>query len=86
MLLLRDCQTANEPEVADLYPAFRVDEDVRGLEVAMDETEGVEVVEGGEELVEGVLVVTWGQDVVAGWSGEYPVTASRSASISSKTR
>lgn len=46
---------ARQSEVADLQVAVLVDEDVAGLEVAMDHAGGVDVFETAQDLVEEVL-------------------------------
>ena len=53
----RRARAAREPEVAHLEVAVRVEEEVRGLEVAVHDVRGVHRLERAQRLVDEVLAV-----------------------------
>ena len=77
---------AGESEVADLHGAVAVEEQVGGLEVAVDDLCGVQELEPLGELVQNEPVVRVLEDLLSEWKEQYPMALWRSASMNSKTR
>lgn len=58
---VRRARAAREPEVAHLEITVRVEEQVRGLQIAVDDVRGVHRLQRAERLVDEVLAVVIGQ-------------------------